>query len=207
MGVTAGVPAPPYSRNDGNGCLYQNQTECGPNRFSFRPYTVGPSVELNLADPVAVEAGILFQRYRQQVTRGITAPHGGTVNFGQRYTVTGNGWLFPLSLKYIFRREGIAPFAAAGAVLRHLGPLKGQGVQLDFFLKPQPAAFRIESGRDLDVAIMAGVGAKWSTSRIQIAPEVRWLRWTSLHFQPVRNQVMLLVRFGFRAQSRQYRRR
>ena len=87
----------------------------------------------------------------------------------------------------------------AGATLRHLGAFDGEGIQLSFDLQPQPASVHIDTGRDLDVAITAGAGIRWRISVIDVAPEIRFLRWTSLYYQPVQNQAMLMLSLTFPA--------
>lgn len=118
------------------------------------------------------------------------------VNFGQKYSASANGWLFPLLLKYTLRRSRIAPFVSAGATLRHLGAFDGKGVQLDFFLQPQPMDVHFVTGRDLDVAVTAGAGIKWRVSVVDIMPEVRFMHWTSTYYQPAQNQAMLMLGIG-----------
>ncbi|HEY2844940.1 MAG TPA: hypothetical protein VGJ09_14865 [Bryobacteraceae bacterium] len=131
----------------------------------------------------------------------MTAPHGGPVNFGQQYSASADAWLFPFLLKYNFGRHRFTPFADAGAMLRHLGPFEGQGVQLDFLFRPQPTVIHIESGSDLNVAIALGAGLRWRISRIDVAPEIRFLHWTAENYQPVQNQAMLMLGLSFPARK------
>jgi len=67
-------------------------------------------------------------------------------------------------------RRTIAPFADAGATVRHF-----------------------ETGRDLDAAITVGSGLRWRVSVVNIIPEIRFLRWTSDYYQPVQNQAMFVL--------------
>ena len=121
------------------------------------------------------------------------------MNFGQYFGASGNGWLFPLQLKYTFGKRSLTPFVNAGATLRHLGALDGRGIQVDFYLQGQPASFQIESGRDLDVAETVGAGVRWRARVFDISPEVRFLHWTSAYYQPAQNQAMLMVGVTFPA--------
>jgi len=198
-GVAGGVPVSPHSHNDGPDCLGPGASNCGPNDLLVKPYAVGPVVDINFLQGFSVEAGFLYERFHKDLTQGLTAPHGAPVNFGQRYSASADGWLFPLLLKHTFGRQRIAPFADAGATLRHLGAFDGKGVQLDFFLQPQPTVLHIENDRDLDVAITAGAGVRLRIGAMDIAPEIRFLHWTSQHYQPAQNQAMLMLGLTFPA--------
>lgn len=200
VGITGGVPVSPHSQDDGLGCTNRGPLICGPNDLLVKPYAIGPTVDIHIFRGVSVEAGLLYERFHKDFIQGLAVPHGGPVNFGQQYSASANGWLFPLLLKYNFGRRRIVPFADAGATLRHLGPFDGRGVQVDFYLQPQPTSVHIESGRDLDVAITAGAGVRWRLSVIDVAPEVRFLHWTEQNYQPVQNQAMLMLGLTFPAQ-------
>lgn len=199
VGVTGGVPVSPHSQNYGQGCFDRGPLICGPNDFFVKPYAIGPVVDVNLPRGISAEVGFLYERFHIDLAEGLTAPHGGAVNFGQKYSVSADGWLFPFLLKYTFGRRRVAPFADAGATLRHLGPFDGKGIQLDFYLQPQPTSVHIESGRDLDVAITAGAGLRWRISVIDITSEIRFLHWTSQYYQPVQNRAMLMFGLTFPA--------
>jgi hypothetical protein len=77
---------------------------CGPNDFFVKPYAIGPVVDVNLPRGFSAEVGFLYERFHIDLAQGLTAPHGGAVNFGQKYSVSADGWLFPLLLKYTFGR-------------------------------------------------------------------------------------------------------
>jgi hypothetical protein len=197
-GVEAGVPVSPHSEDYGQGCLFQGTTDCGPNDFLIKPYAIGATAEVYLFSNISVQAGFLYQRFHKDVTEGLIA-HAGYLNFGQQYGAAANGWLFPLLLKYAFGRRRLAPFVDAGATLRHLGPFEGRGIQLDFYLNPQPTSVHFESGRNLDVAITGGAGLEWRISVFDVAPEIRFLHWTSTYYQPAQNQAMLMLGVTFPA--------
>ena len=203
VGVTGGIPISPYSKDYGQGCLISRratgsatQTICGSNRFFAKPYAVGPILALHFPRRVSVEAGMLYERFHQDVSHGLVVSRGGA-NFGQYFGASANGWLFPLQLKYVFGEGRLSPFVNAGATLRHLGPFDGAGIQVDPFLQPQPASFHIESGRDLDVAETVGAGVRWRAGIVDVSPEIRFLHWTSAYYQPAQNQIMLMVGITF----------
>ena len=199
VGVTGGVPLSAHSQDYGQGCTSPGPLSCGPNDFFVKPYAIGPTVDVNLPRGISAEVGFLYERFHKDFTQGLTAPHGGPVNFGQQYAASADGWLFPLLLKYNFGGHRITPFVDAGATLRHLGPFEGKGVQLDFLLQPQPLSVHFDSGRDLDVAVTVGAGLRWRISVIDIAPEIRFLHWFSENYQPARNQGMLMLGLTFPA--------
>jgi hypothetical protein len=208
VGITGAVPAPrsmAYDQvvrtfNSYIGCRATGESpNCEPNDFFVKPYAVGPKVEVNLHWGVSVEAGLLYERFHRDLTDALTASSGGPVNFGQRYSASANGWSFPLLLKYTFGRHRFTPFADAGATLRHLGAFDGQGILLDFNLPPQPTSIHIETGRPIDVAITVGAGLSRRVSAIEIAPEIRFLHWTAMYYQPVQNQAMIMLSLRFPA--------
>ena len=202
-GLMAGVPASSWSRQSPPGCLDTRPPICGPNDFLTRPYAVGAALDVHLPFRFSAEAGLLYQRFHQDITTGLVVGRGsGYVNFGQRAGVSANGWLFPMLLKYHLGRAAIVPFVEAGATLRHLGPFDGNGLQVDFNLTPQPAAFHIESGRALDAAITAGAGLRWRLQGLDIEPQLRYLHWTSTYYQPAQDQAMLMLGILFPARRR-----
>jgi len=199
VGVTGGVPISPHSESYSPECFDHGSPICGPNGFFVKPYSIGPTIDVKIRWGISAQVGFQYERFHQDLTRGLTPFHGGIVNFGEKYSVSANGWLFPLLLKYTLGRRRVAPFADAGATLRHLGPFDGKGVQLDYYYQPQPISIHFDSGRNLDVAITAGAGLKWRISVVDITPEIRFLRWTSLYYQPVQNQAMLMLGLTFPA--------
>jgi hypothetical protein len=196
IGVEGGVPVSAHSEDYGQGCLYRGTTGCGPNDFFVKPYAIGATADVYLFRNLSVEGGFLYERFHKDLTQGLIA-HAGYVNFGQQYSVAANGWLFPFLLKYTIGRHRIAPFVDAGATLRHLGPFDGQGIQLDFYLNPQPTSVHFESGRNLDAAVTVGGGLQWRISVFDVVPEIRFLHWTSTYYQPVQNQAMLMLGVTF----------
>jgi hypothetical protein len=197
LGLTGGAPVSPHSQNLGQGCFDLGPLICGPNALFTKPYAIGPTVDFNVSRAISVEVGFLYERFHKDLTQGLTV--FGSVNFGQKYSVSADGWLFPILVKYTFGRRRVAPFVAAGATLRHLGPFDGKGIYLNFDLQPQPISVHIDSGRDPEAAITVGAGLRWRVSRIDIDPEIRFLHWTSPYYQPVRNQAMLMLTITFPA--------
>jgi len=197
VGVTGGIPISPHSNDNGNGCAIP--ALCGPNRLSARPYAVGPTVAVHLPWRISVEAGMLYERFHQDAAHGLVAGHGGPISFGQYFSVSANGWLFPLQVEYDFKRRGLSPFIDAGATLRHLGSFDGRGAEIDFSLQPEAASFHFETGRDLDVAETAGAGVRLRAGALNVSPEIRFMHWTSKDYQPVQNRLMLLLGITFPA--------
>ena len=142
----------------------------------------------------------MYQRFHRDISLPLTIGRAGYIQYGQRTGVSANGWLFPLQLRYTAGHKRLRPFINAGATLRHLGTFEGDGLRLDFGIPApvvQSSHFHIESGRDLDVAVTAGAGVLWRMSILDIAPEIRFLHWTSTYYQPVQNQAMLVLSITF----------
>lgn len=87
----------------------------------------------------------------------------------------------------------LLPFFEAGATLRYLGTLSGQGIQLDSLLHPSASTFQFAPEKALDVALTTGVGFRYLIAMIDLIPEIRYLHWTAQNAQPVQNQAMLMV--------------
>jgi hypothetical protein len=92
LGVTGGVPVSPQSAAYGPATIRFNPSSSGqgtsdvtfqaPNDFYQKPYAVGPTVEISLPWHLSLEAGMLYERFHQDVSEGITPSTGGGVNFG-----------------------------------------------------------------------------------------------------------------------------
>ena len=171
----------------------------GTNDLYMKPYAVGPTVEVNLPWNISVDSGMLYERFHEDVTQGLTAPRGGQVNFGFRADVAANAWLFPLLLKYNFGHRRFRPFVEAGATLRHLDEFNGQGISRDIYSHAQPATFQFQADRAVYVALTAGAGVRYQRFGIDFSPEIRYLHWTTLASQPVRDQAMFMLGITFPA--------
>lgn len=198
FGISAGVPISPQSQDSGQGCIATQPPQCGPNDFYAKPYAVGPAIGVNIHWGISIQAAALYERFHIDQTVGLYVGRGGgNFNFGHEDGLAADAWAFPLQLRYTRGRGRVAPFVNAGATLRHLGTFNGSGTQLDFHLQPYTTSFRIETGRNLDVAITAGAGVKWRVSVVDIAPEIRFMHWTSPYYQPAQNQAMLMLGITF----------
>jgi len=160
---------------------------------------VGPTLNFHFPWHLSVDAGMLYERFHKDVSQGLVVFRLSEVNFGQYFSASANGWLFPLQLKYTFGARPFSPFINAGATLRHLGPFDGAGTQVESSLQPQPASLHLETGRDLDVAETVGAGVRWRAGPFDVWPEIRFLHWTSTYYQPAQNQLMLMVGVTFPA--------
>src|SRR5207302_8848198 len=103
FGVIGGIPISPHSQFYGQGCLVTPPLFCGPNSLLFRPYTIGPAIELHSPWRFSVEAGALYQRFHQDITSGwrIRPP----MDLGHRASVSASGLLFLLQLMSTFPRR------------------------------------------------------------------------------------------------------
>src|SRR5947207_9994589 len=112
--VTGGIPVSTDSRNYGQGCFDRGPLICGPNDLFAKPYAIGPTVDLNLRWGISAEVGFLYERFHMDLAKGLTVPRGGgLVNFGQKYSVSADRWLFPLLVEYTFCKRKAAPFIRA----------------------------------------------------------------------------------------------
>ncbi|HWE53713.1 MAG TPA: hypothetical protein VG273_28240 [Bryobacteraceae bacterium] len=211
LGVSGGVPISPHS-----GPFYSGTIEVTPlnaassaaiyafpgnNDFYQKPYAVGPTVDFNLPWNVSLETGMLYERFHRDFISGLIVPKGGGPGFNWGYVANtaANAFAFPLLAKYTFGHHTLKPFVAAGATIRHLGSFNGSGIQLDFNLHPNPSAFQFDPDKAIDVAVTAGIGFRYRVAMLDVVPEIRFLHWTAAYEQPVQNQAMLILTFGFPA--------
>jgi hypothetical protein len=209
VGVTGGVPVSPHSATYSSAIILVNPSSSdqatsdvtlqAPNDFYQKPYAVGPTVEINLPWRFSLQEGMLYERFHQDVSEGITPSREGGVNFGFITSVAANAFSFPLLARYNFARHRIKPFIEAGATLRHLGTFTGEGIQLDFHLHPNSTAFQFDPGKAVDVAVTGGVGFRYRVAIVDVVPEIRILHWTAQYEQPAQNQAMLTLTFTFPA--------
>ncbi len=201
ISVTGAVPISPHSATYPEAQIGTNPSIRAKNDLYSKPYAVGAQAEFFLPFSVSLEAGVLYQRFHQDMSAGITPIRGGSVNFGYSQSLAANAFLFPLLAKYSFGTKRLRPFVDAGATLRHLDTFVGQGIQLDFYLHPSPAKFQFDPQKSVDVAITAGVGVRYRFAIFDIAPEIRYLHWTAAYEQPVQDQALLMVTISFPAKK------
>ena len=119
-------------------------------------------------------------------------------SFGNINRLAANAWEFPLLLKYSWRHGRCRPFAAAGGTFRRIQSLRRASKCSPAVFSPRAAYFRYRIEEPLLQGGMAfGSGVRISAGPLKVTPEVRYTRWTSLRFLPVRNQVEFLVGLGF----------
>ena len=158
FGAKAGVPLTDFIGAAGGGGVLAAVEH--PQR-----YLLGPTVEVKLPFSLAFEADVLYRR----------------VNFDTQSTgarlepttlVTSNDWEFPLLLKYRFRgMKFVRPYADAGVAFDRLQGLANAVVLTSSVLK--------NSGT---TGAVAGAGLDFHFLMLHVAPEVRYTRWTSAHF-------------------------
>src|SRR6266446_3021828 len=105
VGVTGSVPVSPHSATYPSATIRLNPSSSNqstsdvafqsPNDSYQKPYAVGPTVDINLSWNLSLEAGMLYERFHQDVSEGITPSRGGGVNFGYISSVAANAFLFP----------------------------------------------------------------------------------------------------------------
>jgi hypothetical protein len=182
LGVTGGVPISPHTSTD----------------IHIQPYTVGPVIDLNLPANFALETGVLYQRLNQNINHQLSLR-----NFVLPYTthVAANAWLIPALVKYNVGHRTVKPFIKAGATIRFASDLNGNGLQDDINFIPHPATFNFPDTNHPEAAITAGAGLSLHALIFDVAPEIRYLHWTSLYRQPTREQAMLMLTVSFPARK------
>jgi hypothetical protein len=167
-----------------------NRTGVGEQRDHVRPYVVGPAVIAKL--PVwnlRIEADALYRRFSRDhsIFRG---------RFGNYSRYSGNTWEFPFLIE---RRLPGHLFVGGGASFRHIWGVTVEVEQFNGGMAPDPVIPRgsVDIG-DRNQGGWVGVGGiERDLGRVHWSLEARYTRWTSLLFQPSRNQTDVMVGFRF----------
>jgi opacity protein-like surface antigen len=129
-------------------------------------YIVGPEFELRLPWGFAVEVDVLYRRLDYEVVPATAAAVGTSL-------VTSNDWEFPALLKYRFASKGpVRPYVGAGVAFDRLQGLTDTitSAVAGQLKNPGTVGAVAEGGVDIHFLFL------------HIAPEIRYTRWTSQHF-------------------------
>jgi hypothetical protein len=150
---------------------------------STSEYIVGPMVELHLPLGLGVEFDVLYRHFNY------TAPVSSTTS--ALSNVSSGDWEFPLLAKYKFPGKLVRPYAEAGVAWDTLSGLSSSIGAAPPQQNSVTRGFVIGAGVDIHVLLL------------HIAPELRYTRWTSQHFNIAdvvnsnENQAEFLVGFTF----------
>jgi hypothetical protein len=159
FGLKGGVPLTDFVDSVGNGSTLSLVQH--PQRYIF-----GPEFELRLPWGFSIEVDALYRRVNYQVVPTTAAAVGTSL-------VTSNDWEFPALLKYRFASRGpVRPFVDAGVAFDHLQGLTDTVTSAVGGQLKNPGTLGAVAGAGLDVHFLM----------IHIAPELRYTRWTSQHF-------------------------
>ena len=201
-GVKIGVPATPYFETGASGSLHGGADYSA----ATRRYMLGASFEWWLSKSLGFEADALYRRMGYTATVNFFNSANGSFS-RSAIDVKGNSWEFPILVKYRFGR-GVRPYVGGGGVIRHLGPVRGRGVETtgDPFFSSTSALDTTEPS-ELRKRFYPGVtvadGIELGLRRVRVMPEFRYTRWTAnisgangvLRFDP--NQVEFVVGVAF----------
>jgi hypothetical protein len=135
-------------------------------------YIVGPMFELRLPWGFSIEADALYRQFSYQIVSA--APTTIVSN------VSSNDWEFPVLLKYRFAAHGpVRPFAGLGVSFDKLqGLTNAASSTVTGIANGNPPELK-NSGT---VGAVLEGGLDFHLLFIHIAPEIRYTRWTSQHF-------------------------
>lgn len=201
LGLKAGVPATAYfetSRTAGRiSAEYSAAT---------RRYTLGASAEWRATPTLGVALEALYHRMGYVA---IVSSFGGGVLTNSALDVKGNSLDFPLRVRYYFG-DPVRPFASGGLVMRHVGPVRGQGENVAENLITGPVTRTpIDTSEPSELrkrfypGLTAGGGMELGRDRLRFVPEFRYTRWTAniagpgglLRFAPNQAEILLGLEF------------
>jgi hypothetical protein len=148
-----------------------------PTHTETRIYTLGPTVEIKLSGPLAIEADVLY--HRMGYSKSVEA-------YGLRYItrMRANAWDFPILLKYSVSMCTLRPYVAAGWVFRTFSGIAG--TYQTFGLHPADHTIVVNTTTPVEARYLiekypagptAGAVLQFKTGRLRIGPEVRYTRW------------------------------
>ncbi|HEY1337067.1 MAG TPA: outer membrane beta-barrel protein [Bryobacteraceae bacterium] len=200
FGVYGGVPLTHYFDTGSFGSRF-NSAEYS---AATRRYTLGASAEWRFDRAVGLETGVFYHRMGYVAIVNGFSFSGVQTNAG--IDIKGNSWDFPLTLKYRLGR----PFVLGGGILRYVGPVRGLGEQTEHDLitgtvttTPLDTTEPTELRKRFYPGVTFGAGIEIGRSRLRIAPEFRYTRWTanitseggSLRFTPNQAEILLGIVF------------
>jgi len=130
-------------------------------------YIVGPMAELHLPLGLSVEFDVLYRHFNY------TNPVGSAVSALSTVTSSGD-WEFPLVAKYRFHGKLARPYVEAGVSWDALSGLKST---VESIATTPPA-----EQHSVTTGFVMGGGIDIHVLVLHIAPEIRFTRWTSQHF-------------------------
>jgi Outer membrane protein beta-barrel domain len=173
LGVRGGLPFMTAFVNDGFGKVSYPSTRCGDfsptaciasdarvqTSRASRNYLIGPSVEVHLPLSLSLEADALYAPVSLALP-GLPSLAGFLLGEPSLPTIgTFNSWQFPVMGKYKFHTPFLRPYLDAGPTFRTV-----------------PAVFNQYLSH---AGVTAGVGAEAAAWKLRIAPEVRFVHWSS----------------------------
>ena len=155
-------------------------------------WTFGPTIELKLPARFAIGFDALYSRAETANARGI-----GSATFSSR--VTASQWELPVFVKFRLTNSAVRPFVLAGGTSSNVrGKVEG-GCSGDAMLCGSPSTNVFTSSRfsRSGGGFAAGGGAEISWRALKIAPEIRYVRWSTGYFSGHPNRVEALLGLRF----------
>ena len=200
LGVKTGIPVTQYFETGATGGLHGGATYSA----ATRRYTVGASGEWQFTNSFGFEVDAMYHRMGYVgIVHFVDSANG---NFrDSAIDVKGNSWDFPALAKYRFGHV-MRPYVAIGALLRHVGPVRGRGEQTVGSLVTRTSSTSpLDTGEPSELrkrfypGLTAAAGLEVRVGRFRVLPEFRYAQWTAnisapgglLRFGP--NQAEFLV--------------
>jgi len=130
-------------------------------------FVAGPMVELHLPLGLSVEFDALYRHFNY------TNPVSSAASALSTLTSSGD-WEFPLVAKYRFHGKLVRPYVEAGVSWDALSGLKSS---VENVVAPPPP-----EQHSVTMGFVMGAGIDIHVLVLHIAPEIRFTRWTSGHF-------------------------
>lgn len=180
-GLKLGVPLTQYFDTSSTGSLHGGADYS----TGTRPYTFGISGEWRLTSRFGFEADALYHRLGYTANVDLFDSASGNFHISS-IEVKGSSLDFPIMAKYRFGHAW-QPYAAGGAVLRHVGPVRGRGEQTigSLLAVANSSTTQLDTTEpsELRKRFYPGVtiagGVELGHGRLHVLPEFRYTRWTA----------------------------
>jgi len=166
FGVKAGVPLTDFIDTVSNNPSFSAFT-------NSKQFILGPMIELHLPWGFAIEGDVLYRHFDYHALPSL--PDIGS------YGASTNDWEFPILLKYRFAARGpVRPYVGLGVAFDTLQGVTNLGT-LGNIAGTEPSTPTEEKNSGTEGVVLEG-GLDFHFLFLHIAPELRYTRWTSQHF-------------------------
>ncbi len=185
FGAIGGTPFSDASRSD----IVSGRGGYGTWHLLTRRYTAGGMFEVRVPFGLSIEADALYKRTDTTESRFL-GPSFGTITH-----LAANTWEFPMLINHHWHGR-LRPFAGVGGTFRRLQGYDAWTESIALGFDPPYSVYRYRTDDPLtEGGIVAHAGVRlFHVGPLNVSPEFRYTRWTTLRFLPAQNQLEFLLK-------------